>query len=96
MTTRWSAGDGDLPGLRFERMPITLCPAGQSVAPGELHSRRAGVRIETIDDLVDAIRRGQLDANEILIEFVIRDGEAFINDTRTARALTEAGVPVDR
>ena len=53
----------------------------------------AGEPINTIDDLVNAINVGKVNVNDIPVEYIIRDGNTLILNTRTSQALTRAGIP---
>ncbi len=58
--------------------------------------RLTGMPIRTVDDLADAIRRGVIDAEEVPVIFVVKNGTALIYNTRTAVALKRAGIPRQR
>ena len=53
----------------------------------------AGEPINTIDDLVSAINNGKINVNDLPIEYIVRDGNTLILNTRTSQALTQAGIP---
>jgi RHS repeat-associated protein len=55
-------------------------------------SRIAGQPIRTIEDLAGAVRGG-LDPAKIPVNYIVRDGNPLILNTRTAVALERAGVP---
>lgn len=59
-------------------------------------SKLLGVPIKTIDDLVEAIKRGAVKPNTIPVHYIIRNGRAVILNTRTSVALEKAGVPRSR
>jgi len=59
----------------------------------EIYSKLAGQSIRTIDDLADAIRSGKVNPSDIVVETIQRDGQTLILNTRTAKALEEAGIP---
>ena len=48
---------------------------------------------QTIDDVVAALRNGELSAVDITIDVVVRDGQTFILNTRSSAALMRAGIP---
>ncbi len=52
-----------------------------------------GYPIRTVDDLVAAIRAGDVDPAEIVVDYVVLDGHQLILNTRTSTALRRAGVP---
>lgn len=57
------------------------------------YSDLAGEPINTIDDLVSAINNGKINVNDLPIEYIVRDGNTLILNTRTSQALTQAGIP---
>ena len=57
------------------------------------YSDLAGETINTIDDLVSAINNGNISVSDLPIEYIVRDGNTLILNTRTSQALTQAGVP---
>jgi len=58
-----------------------------------IYSDLAGSPIKTIDDLVDAIRSGRVNPQDITVDFVDRNGTRVLADTRTSVALERAGIP---
>jgi RHS repeat-associated protein len=48
---------------------------------------------KTIDDIAEALRSGAMSAKDIPINTVTRDGTRLILNTRSAQALTRAGIP---
>lgn len=59
----------------------------------KLYSRMSGASIKTIDDLAGAINAGSINASELAVETVTRNGQQYILNTRTGQALERAGVP---
>ncbi len=57
------------------------------------YSDLAGEPINTIDDLVSAINNGKINVSDLPIEYIMRDGNTLILNTRTSQALTQAGIP---
>ncbi len=57
------------------------------------YSDLAGEPINTIDDLVSAINNGKINVSDLPIEYIVRDGNMLILNTRTSQALTRAGIP---
>jgi RHS repeat-associated protein len=47
----------------------------------------------TIDDVADALRAGTLTPDDVPIDIVVRAGNTLILNTRSAQALTRAGIP---
>ncbi len=48
---------------------------------------------QTIDDVAGALRSGSMKAGDVPIEYIIRDGNTLILNTRSAQALQQAGIP---
>jgi hypothetical protein len=48
---------------------------------------------QTIDDVADALRSGALKPSDVPIEYIVRDGNTLILNTRSAQALQQAGIP---
>ena len=59
----------------------------------KIYSELAGEPIKTIDDLVDAIKSGKIDIKDLPVEYINRDGNTLILNTRTSQALTQSGIP---
>lgn len=55
----------------------------------------AGSQIKSVSDLAQAIKNGQIDYRDIPVHYIIRDGNTLILNTRTAQALTLAGISRD-
>ncbi len=51
-----------------------------------------GEPINTIDDLVNAINSGKVNVADLPVEYIVRDGNTLILNTRTSQALTQAGI----
>lgn len=47
----------------------------------------------TVDGLSEAIKSGSIKIKDVPIEYVVRNGQAIIHNTRSSAALTRAGVP---
>lgn len=43
--------------------------------------------------LVNAINTGKIKVKDLPIEYIVRDGNTLILNTRTSQALTQAGIP---
>jgi len=54
----------------------------------------AGKPIKTVDDLANAIKTKAVSTKDITVDYVIRNGEKVILNTRTSTALKKAGVPM--
>ena len=48
---------------------------------------------KTINQVADALRSGALTPNDVPINVIVRDGNTLILNTRSAQALTRAGIP---
>lgn len=59
----------------------------------KIYSDLAGEPVNTIDDLVNVISTGKVNAADLPVEYIVRDGNTLILNTRTSRALTQAGIP---
>ena len=59
----------------------------------KIYSDLAGEPINTIDDLVNAINSGKVNVADLPVEYIVRDGNTLILNTRTSQALTQAGIP---
>jgi RHS repeat-associated protein len=53
----------------------------------------AGFRGMNVDQVADALRRGVMHPRMVPVDYIIRDGRTLILNTRSAQALTEAGIP---
>jgi hypothetical protein len=56
------------------------------------YSALAGREIRTVDDLTDALVKGQVKASQIPVDFVEVNGTRLILNTRTSTALRDAGI----
>lgn len=59
----------------------------------KIYSDLAREPINTIDDLVNAINSGKVNVANLSVEYIVRDGNTLILNTRTSQALTQAGIP---
>jgi len=48
---------------------------------------------QTIDDVAAGLRSGAMKPADVPIEFIVRDGNSLILNTRSAQALQQAGIP---
>lgn len=53
----------------------------------------AGKSIKTVDDLVAALKSGSIKPEQVPIDYIVRDGNTLILNTRSSQALTQAGIP---
>ncbi|WP_218080300.1 RHS repeat-associated core domain-containing protein [Anthocerotibacter panamensis] len=75
--------------------------AQKSINKGELfseegqaiYSKLAGRPIKTVNDLVEAIKGGGINPADIKIDYIIREGNTLLLNTRSVAALERAGVP---
>jgi len=58
----------------------------------KIYSDLAGEPINTIDDLVNAINFGKVNVADLPVEYIVRDGNTLILNTRTSQVLTQAGI----
>ncbi|EPP0837226.1 hypothetical protein ACULTF_000168 [Listeria innocua] len=64
-----------------------------SAEGSKIYSKLAGEPINTIDDLVKVIESGKVKVSDLPVEYIVRDGNTLILNTRTSQALTQAGIP---
>lgn len=57
------------------------------------YSELAGEPIQTVENLANAIKTGKISPAELPIEYIVRDGNTLILNTRTSQALIQAGIP---
>ena len=57
------------------------------------YTELAGQPINTIDDLANAIKSGKISVSDLPVEYIVREGNTLILNTRTSQALTQAGIP---
>ena len=57
-----------------------------------IYTELVGKPIDTLDDLVNAIKDGTINPSAIPVEYIVRDGNVLILNTRTAHVLTKAGI----
>lgn len=60
------------------------------------YSDLAGRPINTVDDLADALKSGEIKPNQLPIDYVDMNGTRLILNTRTSTALEQAGIPRDQ
>jgi RHS repeat-associated protein len=61
-----------------------------------LYGKMAGKPINTVDDLANAIKDKVINPDDLVINYVMRDGERVILNTRTSAALNRAGIPMNK
>jgi len=64
-----------------------------SVEGQRIYSNIAGVPIKTVDDLATALEKGLITPSDVPIDYIIRDGNVLILNTRSAHALLKARIP---
>lgn len=57
------------------------------------YSALAGSAINSVDDLVTALKLGKLKPNQVPVDYVVHNGNKLILNTRTSVALERAGIP---
>ena len=80
-------------GARFSQRDYSLT---YSEVGRYAFSRLTGRRVTTVDHLADAITNRVVDADEVPVLYLVKNGVPLIYNTRTAVALERAGVPRDR
>ncbi len=48
---------------------------------------------KTVDEVASALRSGELKASDVPIQYIVKDGQSLILNTRSAQALETAGIP---
>jgi len=84
--------EGSLVGANFAQNKIRSDRAF-SAEGKELYSQLSGEEINTVDDLVGALRRGSINPSQIPIDYVDINGVRLILNTRTSTALEQASIP---
>jgi hypothetical protein len=59
----------------------------------KIYTALAGKPINTVDDLANALKNGTIKPSDVPIDYIIRDGNTLILNTRSSQALTQAGIP---
>lgn len=59
----------------------------------QIYTELAGMPIKTVEDLTNAIRNGLIKPSDVPIDFIVRDGNVIILNTRSSQALMQAGIP---
>jgi RHS repeat-associated protein len=60
---------------------------------GSMFSRGGAFAGQSVDDVTAALRSGAISPSEVLINYIVRDGNTLILNTRSAQALEAAGIP---
>jgi RHS repeat-associated protein len=58
-----------------------------------MFSRGGAFAGKSVDDIAAALRSGAMKSSEVPIDFIVRDGNTLILNTRSAQALEAAGIP---
>ncbi|SBV99294.1 hypothetical protein KL86CLO1_11171 [uncultured Eubacteriales bacterium] len=88
---RDTEGAGDV--LKNANFAQSTYRSSFSIEGKSIYSDIAGAPIKTVDDLASALRKGLVKTSDVQIDYIIRDGNVLILNTRSAHALTQAGVP---
>ena len=48
---------------------------------------------QSVEDVAGALRSGALNPSDVPIQYIVRDGNTLILNTRSAQALEQAGIP---
>ena len=83
-------------GLEYARYAQNDFNQNFSTEGQRIYSHLAGQPIRSVNDLANAIKNGIIDPADIPINYIVRDGYALILNTRTAQALTQAGIPLSQ
>jgi len=59
----------------------------------EYWENAVGRRVETMKQLKSLIQNGEVKISQVPIDYVVRDGNTLILNTRSSQVLTELGVP---
>jgi len=60
---------------------------------GSMFSKSGVFAGRSVDDVAGALRSGAMKPSEVPIDFIVRDGNKLILNTRSAQALEAAGIP---
>jgi len=60
---------------------------------GSMFSRGGAFAGRSVDDVAGALRSGAMSPSEVPINYIVRDGNTLILNTRSAQALEAAGIP---
>lgn len=60
---------------------------------GSMFSKGGAFAGRSVDDVAAALRSGAMKPSEVPIDFIVRDGNKLILNTRSAQALEAAGIP---
>ncbi len=60
---------------------------------GPMFSKGGAFAGRSVDEVADALRSGTMKPPEVPIDFIVRDGNTLILNTRSAQALEAAGIP---
>ncbi|HEM3576167.1 hypothetical protein [Streptococcus suis] len=64
-----------------------------SEAGANKYTNMVGEPILSVSDLANAIKNGKIDPSKLSIDYINRDGNILILNTRTSQALTQADIP---
>ena len=66
---------------------------GFSAAGKAFFRRMTGYAVETVGDMASLLKAGKVDPAAVPIETIVRKGQTYILNTRSAQALERAGIP---
>jgi len=69
----------------------TFSKIGQNI-----YSKIAKSKIESVDDLAKALIDGKVKPSDIKVNYIVKNGEEVILNTRTSAALNRANVPMEK
>ncbi|WP_371366993.1 Toxin CdiA [Sporomusa rhizae] len=59
----------------------------------EYWEKTLGRRVETMEELKSLIKSGEVKVSQVPIDYIVRDGNTLILNTRSSQVLTELGIP---
>ena len=92
-------------GMALSASPLAFAAPGEGPLVGANYAQRtysesfsaggsfAGM---TVNEVAAGLRSGSIEASEVSVEYIVRDGNTLMLNTRSAQALERAGVPRSR
>lgn len=84
------AAVADLDGAVFAQRTYSNAFSVEGV---QIYTGKVGTAINTVDDLTAALKANKITPSQLPIDYIVRDGNKIMLNTRTAQALERAGVP---
>jgi hypothetical protein len=76
------AVEGELEGANFAQRTFSA-----------MFSKGGTFAGQSVEDVAGALRSGALNPSDVPIQYIVRDGNTLILNTRSAQALEQAGIP---